>query len=561
MSFLLQAQGPLPAFDRTRGWGVVTEAVRLADPLLQVPETGNGFVPLWWYAGQELSDTVGFADRVQAVPAEGVRGEDLVGRTVPLWFRCEVPREGAYRVGATLCGVDEAQEVLVFVGRRRLLWRGHLAAGERRAVAGVCDAFPIVPRGQTDPAPCTGVDLTVVGAALCAVTVCEASEVHRVWVMGDSTVTDQSAEVPYAPGTSYAGWGQMLPTCLPTDFCVTNHAHSGLTTETFETEGHWAIVQPRLRQGDIVLMQFGHNDQKLAHLQARGGYTDRLRAYIAAVQKAWALPVLVTPLARNSWAGPDTYNDLLKDFADAVIELGAELSVPVIDLHGFAMQGIVDEGLEGSKRWFFPGDYTHTNDFGALRFARFVAEELCRLMPCAAPEVAPWEPYGPHVCAEPPEDCDLTPPEGTAPAFAGYDTDRPDDVLTRVEALGLSIAALRYFPINVYNDLYADVVGHETWAGTVQCAAQNGLIPAAWVENGCLHPDAPVTCAEFLAVLMPGYAGRHAPEGCAEVTADVPEYARQACGEAVFAGLVAPEALCEPLARHDAAEICRKLVF
>ena len=99
------------------------------------------------------------------------------------------------------------------------------------------------------------------------------------WVCGDSTVTDQTANLPYAPGTSYCGWGQMLPAYLP-DVCITNHAHSGLTTESFTSEGHWDIVKPRLRAGDICLYQFGHNDQKLAHLQAYGGYTDRLRTYI-----------------------------------------------------------------------------------------------------------------------------------------------------------------------------------------------------------------------------------------------------------------------------------------
>lgn len=39
--------------------------------------------------------------------------------------------------------------------------------------------------------------------------------------------------------------------------------------------------------------------------------------------------------------------------------------------------------------------------------------------------------------------------------------------------------------------------------GTVQCAAQNDLIPAAWVADGKLYPQRTVTAADFLAVLMP----------------------------------------------------------
>ena len=81
-------------------------------------------------------------------------------------------------------------------------------------------------------------------------------------------------------------------------------------------------------------------------------------------------------------------------------------------------------------------------------------------------------------------------------------------MLTRAEALELAIKALKLFPINVYNDLYADIVGHETYAGTVQCAAQNDLIPAAWIADGKLYPQRTVTAADFLAVLMSGAAGR-----------------------------------------------------
>ena len=92
------------------------------------------------------------------------------------------------------------------------------------------------------------------------------------------------------PGSSYAGWGQMLGRFLPGDWCVSNHAHSGLTTESFTEGGHWAIVEPRLRAGDFCLLQFGHNDQKLPHLAARGGYTERLRGYLRAIRTRGAQP-------------------------------------------------------------------------------------------------------------------------------------------------------------------------------------------------------------------------------------------------------------------------------
>lgn len=544
-----------PDYDRETGIGFVTGAVYNADAALHIPETNSGFLPLWWYAGTPISDIRQSEYGLQATAAEALRTEDAADRRLPVWLRIQVPGEGVYRAEITVTGTDGG-EVLVFTGRRRLAWRGVLPAGAQQIVTAYCDVFPIVPRGQADAVASDAVNIAVVGGALSAVALAEAPHTRRIWVCGDSTVTDQTGELPYAPGTSYAGWGQMLPAYLP-EVCITNHAHSGLTTESFLSEGHWAIVKPRLRAGDICLFQFGHNDQKLAHLQARGGYTDRLRTYIKETRTAGAVPVLITPLARNSWRDPTHYNDFLADFADAVLDLGKEEAVPVLDLHAYAMQLIRQEGLETAKRWFYPGDYTHTNDFGAYRMAGFVAGALGKAVGLPVGDSSAWTPAPPFAPLTPPKDCALPAPD-TDP-FADYDATRPQEVLTRAEALELAIKALKLFPINVYNDLYADIVGHETYAGTVQCAAQNDLIPAAWVADGRLYPQRTVTAADFLAVLMPGAAGRRPLAAPSPLPDSVPAYARFAAGQAVAEQLISADSLNDPITRSDAAALCRRL--
>lgn len=308
---------------------------------------------------------------------------------------------------------------------------------------------------------------------------------------------------------------------------------------------------------EICLYQFGHNDQKLAHLQAYGGYTDRLRTYIKEARTAGAVPVLVTPLARNSWKDAAHYNDFLADFADAVLTLGKAENVMVLDLHTWAMALMQQDGLETAKRWFYPGDYTHTNDFGAYKMAGFVAHALGDALGLMVTDAPEWTPTPPFVPLEAPADCAIPAPEGDP--FADYDATRPNDTLTRAEALELAIKALKLFPINVYNDLYSDIVGHETYAGTIQCAAQNDLIPPEWVADGSLYPNQTVTAADFLAVLIPGAAGRRPLADAVPVPDSVPVYARQAVGQAVAEGLIAPEALTKPLNRSNAAEICRRL--
>ena len=544
-----------PAYRKQTGFGFVTWDVYNADAALRIPETNSSFLPQWWYAGTPIWEIACTGHGVQAAATDAVQPDDLQDRRLPVWFRADVPAEGVYRTEITVTGIDGG-EVLVFVGRRRLAWRGVLAAGERRTVTAYCDVFPIVPRGQANAVDSTAVNVAVLGGALVAVSVTDAPGTRRIWVCGDSTVTDQTANLPYAPGTSYCGWGQMLPAYLP-DVCITNHAHSGLTTESFTSEGHWAIVKPRLRAGDICLYQFGHNDQKLAHLQANGGYTDRLRTYIREARAAGAVPVLITPLARNSWKDATHYNDFLADFADAVLALGKEENVLVLDLHAYALALVQQDGLETAKRWFYPGDYTHTNDFGAYKMAGFVAQALGAALGLTVADSPAWTPAPPLTPPTPPADCTLPSPDGDP--FADYDTERPTEIMTRAEALELAIKALKLFPINVYNDLYNDVVGHETYAGTVQCAAQNDLIPAEWVADGSLYPNQSVTTADFLAVLIPGAAGRRPLADAVPVPDAVAAYAKQAAGQAVAEALTAPQNLNEPLTRSTAAAICRRL--
>ena len=71
--------------------------------------------------------------------------------------------------------------------------------------------------------------------------------VTRIFLCGDSTVTDHASELPYHPGACYGAWGQDLPAFLAGDFAVENQAHCGLTTETFRREGHFDIVKKEIR--------------------------------------------------------------------------------------------------------------------------------------------------------------------------------------------------------------------------------------------------------------------------------------------------------------------------
>lgn len=423
MPFSMEFQsGAVPRY-APDGHGFVTEQEQISYPELLISEINSAFAPAWWYQGKILTELLATKAGVIAKPTAAVREQDLQGRAMSLWYKADTG-PGKFRVTVELSACTDCDEVLLFVSRHRLCWRGVLTAGQRTAITALCDVSPIIAVGGGDAAESdmgrfedTSVDIVVIGAALSSVRI-EPWNGPSLYLMGDSTVTDQPAEVPYAPGATYAGWGQVLPLYLGEQYCVSNHAHSGLSTETFRDKGHYELMYDLLRPGDLVLIQFGHNDQKRLHLAADTGYTENLRRYIRELRAADARPVLVTSLARNTWASVDVYNDMLAPFAAAVKKIGETEGVPVLDLHASMKEAICRVGMEAARRWFHPCDFTHTNDFGAHMAAGFVAAELVRAGLAPGKAVPAWPVHDPVTMLEAPgaEELDgLMPPAGNQP--------------------------------------------------------------------------------------------------------------------------------------------------
>lgn len=515
----------------------LTEAARRAEPRLRIPELNSGFEPVYWCGGQDIT--------LIRQDQHGCYVEWEGDGQIPLTYMLPVASEGNYKVQLCLYAEREIENAMIFLGRRRLAWRGRLKEGEQWTGSFVTNICPIIPRTYTELMKDLTLDVTIIGTGLHLTEItAEAFAGRTLYIAGDSTVTDQSADYPYLPGSSYCGWGQMLSAYLPSEMTVSNHAHSGLTTESFRSEGHYQILLDRIKKDDFCLFQFGHNDQKLMHLMAEEGYRRNLLRYIAEIRDRGAIPILVTPLARNSWKGNDgSYNDLLKPYAQACIRIGQEQRVPVIELHQRSMELIMTCGCEQAKRYFYPSDYTHSNDYGALRFAGFVYEGLVKegllggtvgIQDCFC-----WEPPERILRPTIPEKYQGVENPDTEKLFEGLE--RPNDYLTRAEALELVITAMHFFPTNVYNDMFTDVIGHERYAGIVECAWQNGLIPDGMVRDHKIHPLKDILGGEFMELLRNGYLSRKA-------------------GEEDIKGIL--PAGFEPndrLRRGTAADMCRKL--
>ena len=221
-----------------------------------------------------------------------------------------------------------------------------------------------------------------------------AVDVPVLYLLGDSTVCDQPAE-------PFASWGQMLPRFFKPEIAVANHAESGESLRSALNAKRLAKVVGSLKRGDTVLIQFAHNDEK-ERGEGVGAFTTykaSLKQFVAEIRKHGGEPVLVTPVHRRTFDAGGKMRNSHGDYPEAVQQVAAEESVPLIDL--LAMSGTLYEALgpEKSGVLFKTGDGTHHNNYGAYELARCIVEGIrATKLPIAkylTDDVPPFDPAHP----------------------------------------------------------------------------------------------------------------------------------------------------------------------
>ena len=328
---------------------------------------------------------IGYIPELEDCFDPGLKGFRYGLKVKGFWEKAEIT--GVYRIKVYLIAKEDVKECFLFAGRKNLFYVGCLKAGEELKRSFYIHVGEIIPRYHHDVKRTEQVSITIACdnfekieiLKIDVLRISEEAEVPMVFIAGDSTVTDQISEMPYHPGGCYSSWGQDLSYYIGDCAAVDNQAHCGLSTESFREEGHFSIIQKAIKPGDYCLFQFAHNDQKLAHLQAKTGYRHNLLRFIHEIMEKGGLPVLVTPLGRNLWTGKEGYLDLLNEYAHEVNIIGEEMETPVIQLHDFSVAWMREQGYLRNSAYFHPGDVTHTNEYGAYLFAGFVAAGLQKI--------------------------------------------------------------------------------------------------------------------------------------------------------------------------------------
>lgn len=227
-------------------------------------------------------------------------------------------------------------------------------------------------------------------ALLAFVTGTDAAAPRKVFIIGDSTASVYGSE--RAPRE---GWGMRLQSYLdPNVYEVRNHAQSGRSSRSFIEEGWLQPVAKELRRGDVLLIQFGHNDEKredpARYNEPDVAFPQWLSRYVELAREKGATPILLTPLARRKFERGTKVDQLLDThglYAQAIRELAHRERVGLIDLTASSMAWLRALGDEPSKAFFMhvpaqqQADDTHLREHGAYAAACLVVQGWKQLDP------------------------------------------------------------------------------------------------------------------------------------------------------------------------------------
>ena len=205
-----------------------------------------------------------------------------------------------------------------------------------------------------------------------------------IYLIGDSTV-ENGAE-------PFHGWGWALGDYVTAR--VDNRALGGRSSRSFRDEGLFEPVRAALRPGDVLVIQFGHNDEKddpARHTAPESSFPQILGEYCEAALAAGALPVLCTPVCRRYFLDDGTLLYTHGEYPAAVRRLAAQTGVPLCDLQRETRTLYRRLGPGGTAKLFvrlragehpdFPqgcDDHTHFNGEGARRTAALAAGLMAR---------------------------------------------------------------------------------------------------------------------------------------------------------------------------------------
>jgi lysophospholipase L1-like esterase len=320
----------------------VAAALRAAEPTAPARHFSFAAKPAAPTATQVTPDTAFTTARGYGFEATSTAAltatADAITSTQPFYFSAAVPTEGNWLVTVTFPpGTDATVKAEL---RRLMIERVVVPPGQ----AAVTRTFlvntrtpTIAPRAATTTAPAIAagtvrlkaprettqeawawdnlITLEFAGPrpAVSAISITPApAATPTIFLLGDSTVCDQSQE-------PYNSWGQMFTRWFKPTVAVANHGESGETYRDSLGRRRLDKILSVMKPGDWLLMQFGHNDQKQIAAKSGGPFTTyqaEIKKHVDAVRAHGGTPVILSPMERRGFDAAGKVIPSLADYAD-----------------------------------------------------------------------------------------------------------------------------------------------------------------------------------------------------------------------------------------------------
>lgn len=218
-----------------------------------------------------------------------------------------------------------------------------------------------------------------------------------IWLIGDSTVRNGTTG-DNGP-TGQWGWGAPITAYFdPKKINVVNRAFGGTSSRTFYNGFFWKDLQPQIKKGDVVILQFGANDNGGAKGKGGLGGTGEetqmngeetvhtfgwyLKQFVNETRAQGGTPIICSPTPRKGWStdGKKFNRDTAKHAAWAE-EVAKETKSPFIPLHDLIATKYEKLGPEKVDTLYVPSpkENLHTGWDGAVVNAGCVVSGLIAL--------------------------------------------------------------------------------------------------------------------------------------------------------------------------------------
>ena len=225
----------------------------------------------------------------------------------------------------------------------------------------------------------------------------EHPKLKSIFLVGDSTMRNGSGDGK----NNQMGWGDELAQFFDTKKVnVVNRAIGGRSSRTYITEGHWAETLKLVKPGDVILVQFGHNDTGPLddHDRARGsinGVSDESKdiynpvrhvnetvytfgrymdEYVKEGQAKGATVILCSLVPRKTWKDGhiERQTSTYRGWTQSIAERD---HVGFIDLNEMVAR-VYDQMGQNAVEAMFGDPHTHTTAAGATLNAAVVVSGL-----------------------------------------------------------------------------------------------------------------------------------------------------------------------------------------